>query len=48
MARPFKCPNCGGFKTIAKGYRFLAHGKARIRFCKACGRKFKVKTRGGA
>lgn len=40
MGRPFKCPHCGGNKSIWKGYRVLKEGKVRLRKCKLCNRKF--------
>lgn len=43
MARPFKCPYCGGTRTIWKGFRPLQRGKVRLRKCKDCGRKFKTR-----
>jgi len=45
MPRPFKCPYCGGTRTIWKGYRPLVEGRVRLRKCRACGRKFRTRKK---
>ena len=45
MPRPYTCPYCGTpGKSVAKGYRSTkTMGLRRIRFCRACNRKFTPK-----
>jgi len=41
MGRPHKGPECGAYRSVAKGYRHTkTMGKRCIRLCKACGKKF--------
>ena len=41
MARPYKCPHCDSVATTSRGVRRTkTQGDRRIRFCKACKRKF--------
>jgi len=45
--RPFKCPysGCGSTNTVSKGIRKTkTMGIRKLRFCKACGRKFTPKN----
>ena len=45
MPRPFKCPYCGEGNSVSKGVRKTKTlGDRRIRFCKACRRKFTPKN----
>ena len=46
MGRPFKCPYCGSSSdTVSKGIRKnKTVGARRIRWCKACKRKFTPKN----
>ena len=46
MGRPYTCPYCGAVgKSVSKGVRKTkTMGDRRIRFCKACHRKFTPKN----
>ncbi len=46
MGRPYTCPYCGAIgKSVSKGVRRTkTMGDRRIRFCKACKRKFTPKN----
>lgn len=44
MGRKPQCPYCKSTKTHWKGYRDRRDGRARMRFCTNCKRKFTTKT----
>ena len=44
MGRPFKCPYCQNSSSTAKGYRYNKDGAVRLRKCKACNRRWTVKS----
>ncbi len=45
MPRPYKCPHCGGVRSIWKGWRKLVAGKVRLRKCLDCGRKYTTRKK---
>ncbi len=36
----YKCPKCGSYDNVWRGYRYNESGKKRLRKCKSCGAKF--------
>lgn len=43
--RPSKCPQCGSLRSVAKGFRYRAKGKAKDKKCSDCGRRYLVEIR---
>jgi DNA-directed RNA polymerase subunit RPC12/RpoP len=40
--RPTKCPYCKSAKSISKGFKYRANGKAKDRKCGNCGKRYLV------
>jgi len=42
--RPTKCPYCKSVKSVSKGFKYRAHGKAKDRKCGNCGKRYLVEV----
>lgn len=45
--RPSKCPYCKSAKSISKGFKYRAQGKAKDRKCSDCGKRYLVEIKPG-
>jgi len=46
--RPSKCPHCKkSARSISKGFKYRAHGKAKDRKCCNCGKRYLVEVKPG-